>query len=242
MHKVEEQKLKSIKSIIDLKTALENKLRNCENLINLVETCTLKAKHATLLREIQSGLYTNTMRQSEDKQGVIEVKTMSPVFEKTPEYPSVEKLTSLVGDINFKETVFKLKSGNVVCTEEQNTQQVQCFDITLNQPWKQCKQIALGSWCNRISQINDNIVICLFQTMEIKLISVKTCDIQTFKTKHKFRVIQQAHNQTLVGAGYDGLYVTSDKEITADNNWIKLQDGRYSDICVDDNRFLCVRI
>ena len=73
--------------------------------------------------------------------------------------------------------------------------------------------------------------------MEIKLISVKTCDIQTFKTKHKFRVIRQAHNQTLVGAGDDGLYVTSDKEITSDNNWIKLQEGRYSDIFVYDNRF-----
>ena len=238
LHKVKEQKLKSLKSIVDLKTPLQNKLRNCENLINLVETCTVKAKHATLLREIQSGLYTNTMRQSEDKQGVIEVKGISPVFEKTPEYPSVEKLTSLVGDINFKETVFKLKSGKIVCTEGQNAQKkVQCFDKVLNQPWKQCKTNKLDGWCNRISQINDNIIICLYKKMETKSISTKTCDIQTFKTNHKFIVIRQAHNQTLVGAGEDGLYVTSDKEITADNNWIKLQEGRYSDICVHDNRF-----
>ena len=89
-----------------MKIPLQNKLRNCENLINLVEACTVKAKHATLLREIQSGLYTNTMRQSKDKQGVIEVKTMSPVFEKTPEYPSVEKLTSLVGDNQFQRNCF----------------------------------------------------------------------------------------------------------------------------------------
>ena len=130
-----------------------------------------------------------------------------------------------------------MKSGKIVCTEGQNTQQVQCFDKILNQPWKQCKKIKLDGWCNRIGQVNDNIIICLPNEMETKSISIKTCDIQTFKTKHKFTAIRQAHNQTLVGAGDDGLYVTSDKDITSDNNWIKLQEGIYSDICVYENRF-----
>ena len=242
IHKVNEQKLKSLKTIAGLKTTLQNKLRNCENLINLVETCTVKARHATLLREIQSGLYANTLKQGADKQGVIEMKMITPVFEKENESPSVDKLTCLLGDVNFKEIVRKLEtSGEFTATDVQKPEQVECFDKALNQPWKQWKQIKLGNDCYWISQVNDNIIICLYNKMEIKSVSITTCDVQTFKSKHKFNIIRQAHDKTLVGAADDGLYITSEKEIANDNNWIELDTGEHADICVYGHKFSVLR-
>ena len=64
---------------------------------------------------------------------------MSPVFEKTTECLSLEKMTRLVGEVNFKESVCKVGMSS------KTVQQVQCFDKTLNQPWKQCKQIKLSA-------------------------------------------------------------------------------------------------